>query len=252
MYDSAFNRVEQKYLLTEEAYENIKLCMQQHMIKDSYQDEEFYQISNIYYDTEDNLIIKKSVSKPTFKEKLRLRGYGVINQDSLVFLELKKKINGYVSKRRTQITVREASDFILYGMFPKLQSYHNLQVLREIEYFLNKYQVRPALFLSYEREAYYCNDRPDLRITIDRQIITRRYDLDLAKGIFGKHLLEPGYYVMEIKTNQNFPYWLNEILNKTHSYSSSFSKYGSEFYNYLNETGGNPSCGLNPYLKPLK
>lgn len=256
MENNTFNRQEKKYIISKNQYDNILASLTEHMIEDRHSDEMFYQISNIYFDTDDNLVIKKSISKPVFKEKLRLRGYGDLNKESLLYLEMKKKIDGYVNKRRTMISCSEANDLIINHKMPEKKEYHNMQVLREILFYLTKYNVKPALFISYERQAFHAYDNSDLRMTFDRRIITRRHNLDICEGIFGKELLDSDLFVMEIKTNQNIPVWLMELLSKNRIYSTSFSKYGTEFYNYLNELqnyeGGNETCGLNPYLKALR
>ena len=256
MSQENLNRLENKYVITRKQYEQIKNSIEPHMHRDAHYINDTYHISNIYYDTAQNLVIKKSVSKPVFKEKLRLRGYGDIDCDHLLFFEIKKKVNGYVSKRRTKITQSEVDQMVLQHQMPRIMSYHHPQVMKEILYYIEKYNVKPALFLSYDREAYYANDNPDLRLTFDSHIITRREELDLCKGDYGKRLLDENYFVMEIKTNQNIPVWLIDILNQNHVYSISFSKYGTEFYNYLNTNdplkGGQKSCGLNPYLRALR
>lgn len=254
MSDMTFNRVEKKYILNKTQYENLKTYLDESIThdKDTLSFHESYSISNIYYDTEDNILIKKSVSKPKFKQKLRLRAYGNVSEDSVIFLELKKKINGYVNKRRTQIALSQVNDLIVNQELPHLEAYHNEQVLKEILYFAKQYKLEPSLYLYYEREVYSTEDRKGLRITFDRNITTRRYSVDLTKGHDGNHLLED-YYVLEIKTNQNMPYWLNQTLNELKIFSTSFSKYGTEFFYYLQteESEVNSKC-MNPYTECLK
>ncbi|XFA99197.1 VTC domain-containing protein [Candidatus Izemoplasma sp. B36] len=255
MENNTFNRVEKKYIINETQYKAIKAYIETNLndISDSLSFHETYNISNIYYDTDDNLIIKKSVSKPAFKQKLRLRAYGSIQKDSLIFIELKKKINGYVNKRRTQINLNEVDSLIIEHRLPELSGYHNEQVLKEILFFAKQYELKPSLYLYYEREVYSTKDKSNLRITFDKNITTRRFKVDLTKGNFGKNLLADDTYVLEIKTNKNMPYWLNQLLGENKVFSTSFSKYGSEFYEYLNKKyrKENKKC-LNPYLEPLK
>lgn len=235
MNEMTFNRVEKKYILNKTQYESLKAYLDESILHDneSLSFHENYTISNIYYDTADNILIKKSVSKPKFKQKLRLRAYGNVSDDSVIFLELKKKLNGYVNKRRTLISIKDVDNLITKQELPKPEEYQNEQVLKEIQYFAKHYKLHPSLYLYYEREVYSTEDKKGLRLTIDKNITTRRYLVDLTKGNAGKHLLEDDQYVLEIKTNQNVPYWLNQILNKYKIYSTSFSKYGTEFFDYL-------------------
>lgn len=235
MNDMTFNRVEKKYILNKSQYKSLKSYLNESISHDneSLSFHENYTISNIYYDTEDNILIKKSVSKPKFKQKLRLRAYGNVSNDSVIFLELKKKLNGYVNKRRTLISIQDVDNLVLKQELPKPEEYQNEQVLKEIQYFAKQYKLHPSLYLYYEREVYSTEDKIGLRLTIDKNITTRRYMVDLTKGNAGKHLLADDQYVLEIKTNRNVPYWLNQILNKYKIYSTSFSKYGTEFFDYL-------------------
>jgi len=256
MSDSSFNRIEKKYVISINQYNSLKAAVIANLNIDDNSSEGEYNVSNIYYDTIDSLIIKKSVSKPKFKEKLRLRAYGHVSDDKLLYMEIKKKVNGSVNKRRTKITKQEADYIIESHQLPNIKPYHNLQVLKEILYHITKYNVVPKLFVSYDREAYSTKNDVNLRITFDTNIITRRNYLDFKHGNFGDNLLDHNHKVLEIKSNNNLPLWLIESLNENKIYESGFSKYGAEFYNYLAkeyiQKGGAIKCGLNPYLKALR
>ena len=104
-----FNRYEHKYKLDTKTFNKVLEIMDEHMELDSHCGEHsLYTIANIYYDTKDNSLIRESLSKPAYKEKLRLRSYGVPDMDSKVFLEIKKKYRGLVNKRRTTLELGEA------------------------------------------------------------------------------------------------------------------------------------------------
>ncbi len=231
-----FLRHEQKYLLDADTFHKVLAVMDEHMILDKYNKfHKPYTISNIYFDTEDNYLIRTSLSKPKYKEKLRLRSYGVPDADSKVFLEIKKKFNGVVNKRRTVLKLSEAYDFISSGTSPIPQEYMNRQVLKEIEYFLRFYSLKPKVYLAYDRIAYFEKDNKDLRISFDQNIRSRRYDVELEKGDYGEKLLPNGTYLMEIKTSKAMPLWLTEMLAKYDIKRRRFSKYGTEFTKKLQE-----------------
>lgn len=97
MAQSVFNRIEKKYLLPETLYLELMDQLKHYMTIDCYG---LHTICNIYYDTPDHLLIRRSIEKPKYKEKLRLRSYGVPSLDSKVFLEIKKKYKKVVNKRR--------------------------------------------------------------------------------------------------------------------------------------------------------
>ena len=233
-----FNRYEKKYLLNEETYRKILKIMDVKMVLDSHNKNHTpYTITNIYYDTEDNYLIRKSLEKPEYKEKLRLRAYGTPKPDSLVFLEIKKKFNGLVNKRRTTISLEEAYEFIRTGKAPELKDYMNPQVIKEIEYFLKVYDLVPKTYLAYDRIAYFAKDDPDLRISFDRNVRARRYEVRSEAGDHGRLLLSPNTYLMEIKSARAMPLWLTEALSALQIKRVSFSKYGTEFKT-RNETAG--------------
>ncbi|MEN8905294.1 MAG: polyphosphate polymerase domain-containing protein [Clostridiales bacterium] len=229
-----FNRYENKYIMDIHTYVKIQNIINKHMYSDeNSKKNSFYTICNIYYDTCNNELIRKSISKPKYKEKLRLRGYGVPSLEDKVYLEIKKKVNGLVNKRRTSLKLKEAYNFIETKKKPKIQDYMNKQVLNEIEYFLNLYCLEPKIYISYDRKAFFCNENRDLRITFDSNITTRRYKLGLNYGNYGMKLLNKNIILMEIKAENNIPIWVSKMLSNHKLYKSSFSKYGTVYKNSL-------------------
>lgn len=249
-----FSRFENKYLLTEEKFHAVKDALAEHMDADGYnKSSSFYSIKNLYLDTPDSFLIRTSMQKPIYKEKLRLRGYGELEADDLVFLEIKKKYKGLVSKRRTALTLSEAERYIKTGLKPGPSSHINNQILSEIDYMMRSLALAPALYLSYDRMAYFEREDTDLRVTFDKNIRTRRTDLRLASSPEDTALLEDGVYLMEIKTANGIPLWLTQLLSEKGIYSDSFSKYGAEYqrlleYNY--HKGENEQCSSQS--SPLK
>ena len=230
-----FNRYEHKYMLDRETFEKMIKIMDEHMVMDSHNEEHTpYTIANIYFDTPDDYLIRTSLSKPEYKEKLRLRAYGVPNADTKVFLEIKKKFKGIVNKRRTKLKLSEAYGFVASGKAPEPKDYINTQVLHELEYFLKIYDLSPKLYLAYDRIAYFEKDNKDLRISFDMNIRSRRYDLALEDGDHGERLLPDDVYLMEIKTSLAKPLWLTHSLAELDIKRTRFSKYGTEFKNMIN------------------
>ncbi|MDQ0061715.1 polyphosphate polymerase domain-containing protein [Paenibacillus harenae] len=225
-----FNRYESKYLMDSKAFYTIYSRLLEYMEPDTYnKNDRFYAISNIYYDTKHDTLIRNSLSKPKYKEKLRIRAYGVPENNAKVYLELKKKVSGLVNKRRTALKLDEAYAFAGSGTVPELQPYMNKQVVQEIEYFLRRYELQPKVYLAYERLALFCKDNRDLRITFDTNIRSRRYDLRLEAGEYGEQLMDQGQWLMEVKAEKTIPLWLSQLLSELGMYRTSFSKYGNEF-----------------------
>lgn len=229
-----FNRYESKYLLDQESYHRFYNDLLEYMELDDYNKQhDFYSISNLYFDTKHDSLIRTSLSKPKYKEKLRLRAYGVPEENAKAYLEIKKKVFGLVNKRRTALRLNEAYEFVRTGVEPELKKYMNPQVVREINYFLQRYELEPKVYLAYDRKALFCKNSRDLRITFDTNIRSRRYDLKLELGDHGEPLVEDGRWLMEVKAEKTVPVWLSRLLSEHQLFRTSFSKYGNEYKKML-------------------
>lgn len=237
----SFKRYEKKFLLSKQQYDELIPILSEYMNPDKFcKDGKNYSIYNIYYDTKDNSVIRHSIDKPYYKEKLRLRSYYIPkSNDDTVFLELKKKINGIVNKRRVVLTLGEAYDFLEKGIKPKTNDYINNQVLNEIDYYLENNEIYPTVYIGYIRNAYFAKDNPDFRITFDSRITTRRDDLALEKGFYGEDLLGKNQYLMEVKILGAIPVWFTKILSDLKIYNTHFSKYGNEYMRYTQNINKN-------------
>ena len=226
-YTSVFKRYEFKYMLTREQYESMLEAMRGRMELDRYGRKT---VRNIYFDTGNYRLIRRSIEKPVYKEKLRVRCYGRADGESTVFVELKKKYESVVYKRRVAMSEEDAMRWLCEGKL----SVPETQITREIDYFMSYYEKpAPAVFLSYEREAYYALDGSDLRITFDENVLFRTDALSLQKDVWGTPLLEDGMILMEIKTSRGFPMWLTSVLSGGRIYKTPFSKYGTAYQKYI-------------------
>lgn len=227
MLQEVFKRYETKYLLTEDMFRRLMLAAGGSFQPDQY---EQYQISNIYFDTPDCQLIRRSLEKPVYKEKLRLRAYGTgIDQDSQVFPELKKKYDRVVYKRRIQMSLREARDCFYMGK----ETGRRDQIFQELDYVMKRYGLVPMACITYERQAYTCCLDRRIRLTFDWNLLGRSWDLDLGSGVFGDRILEKGMVLMELKTAGAVPLWLSHIFSRLEIFPASFSKYGTYYQNYL-------------------
>ena len=231
-----FNRTEKKYIITDEIYRVIKPQLEEYMEPDAFsRNGDYYTICNIYYDTPDHAIIRKSIEKPAYKEKLRLRSYGTVGLKDKVYLEVKKKCDGQVNKRRTSMQLEEAYHYIEERQHPVIRKPLSEQILSEMDYFLLRYpDLAPAIYLSYDRGAMFGLEDSSFRITFDTNIRTRRYEVGLECGNYGELLLPEGMWIMEAKMNHAAPLWFAKLLSGYHIYPTTFSKYGEEYKRSLN------------------
>lgn len=217
-----FKRYEKKYLLTRDKYEKFRGEVDRHMQVDEFG---LDTINNIYYDTGQYDMIRESIEKPVYKEKIRLRGYGDIKSGDTVYLELKKKYRGIVYKRRATMKLEEAYKAVTAGCIEKADT----QILRELDYVLSFYKPEPKVYLAYDRVALYDKKGSDLRVTFDFNIRYRTDDLDMSHGDYGDYIMTEDSVLLEIKASAAYPFWLIKLLENLEIYPISFSKYGTVY-----------------------
>lgn len=228
-YSFTFKRYEKKYLLSPQQFAVIKDAVDKHFIPDKYGETK---ICNIYFDTPEYLLTIRSNDKPVFKEKLRLRTYGIPRDDTTAFVELKRKYKSVVYKRRISMPYIDAVDYLCNGKKLLKQT----QITKEIDYFINLYSgIAPAFYISYDRSAFFYKETDDIRITFDRNITWRSDDLDLRLGSYGEQLLPEGYTIMELKVPATAPLWLAELMTKHDIKPTSFSKVGTAYKNMISK-----------------
>lgn len=227
-----FQRYEMKYLLNRKQKEAILAAMEPYMEPDAYGRST---IRNIYYDTDNYRLVRKSLEQPVYKEKLRVRSYGQVEPGDRVFVELKKKYEGVVYKRRIHIPEMAAMEYLA----GRKEAPDKSQIAEEIDYFLQFYgTLAPKVFLSYEREAYFTGKPNEFRVTFDENILWRETDLSLEKGVYGTPILKQGQTLMEIKTPGSIPLWMVKVLSEEEIRKTSFSKYGNAYTEIYNREKG--------------
>ena len=215
-----FARVEKKYFLTPAQKQQLLSLLDKYTEEDAFPRSTVY---SLYYDTPTFELIRHSAGRPVYKEKLRLRSYGVPGEESPVFLEVKKKCQGVVYKRRIRLPLVEARGYLQQGVPPENEG----QIFREIDWFVrHRPQLRPVALIACDRLALAGCENPNLRITFDEHIRWREEALDLAEDAPMTPLC-PGRILMEIKIPGAAPLWLCRLLSQMQLYPVTFSKYGT-------------------------
>lgn len=234
-YANTFKRREMKFLLDERKYNEVLEAVGDFMTEDEFG---LHTIMNIYLDNRNNDLIRSSLGKPIYKEKVRLRCYGnQANDNSEAFLEIKKKYRGLTYKRRLERPYKELFDYITDGSEPETRG----QVFEELDYMIKRMSLKPKIVICYDRRAFYGNTDREFRVTMDGNIRFRRNDLDLRDGDGGKHLMTQPFRVMEVKSVGAIPLELVRVLSRLKIYHGSFSKYGSI---YSSEVRNNFKMGV--------
>ena len=261
-YQAVFKRYEMKYMMTRRQKKAVLEAMLPYMKLDEFG---HTTIRNVYFDTDNYILVRRSIEKPVYKEKFRIRSYKQAGAQDQVFIELKKKYDDVVYKRRESLSQLETLEWLVGGTpFPKAT-----QIGNEIDYFFRLYQtLKPKVFLSYEREAFYVHGRPeeicqlgltdarhassesllgsnvhgrpeeicqpgltdgDFRVTFDENILARQEELSLSRDVWGEPLIGEDKVLMEIKTSGGIPLWMTHVLAREKIYKTSFSKYGTAY-----------------------
>jgi len=224
-----FKRYEYKYLVTHTQAEAITATLLEYMVPDKYGT---YWVQNLYFDTGNWDVICKSMERPLYKEKLRMRCYGVPEETSNVFLELKKKYFGEVNKRRVALPISSLSRPIR-----EVLANEDKQIARELAFYMQANLVEEKMFIAFLRTAYSGIEDESLRVTFDNDIRYRCDVMDFYHPGEGQEVLHKDYQVMEIKTRTGIPLWLSRLLSDNAVYKTSYSKYGTCFTDYCVQKG---------------
>lgn len=222
-----FKRYEKKYLISEEEKDRLMLLIREKLVPDKYG---ISTLCSLYLDTPDYLLIRNSIDAISYKEKLRMRSYGVPDENKKVFFEIKKKYKKVVYKRRVSMDLKTAYEYVESGV-PPVDS----QIMREIDYLMKFYRdPRPNVCIVCEREAFFSRESSDVRLTFDKDLRYRRGFPNAENVGEGTPIPEAqGKYVLEIKTPGAMPLWLASALSECKIYPRSFSKYAHAYYDII-------------------
>jgi hypothetical protein len=229
----AFNRIEKKYLISAAQYERIAQRLCEHTIPDNYEGNNGrYHVCSLYYDTPDRALIRRSLQKPFYKEKLRLRSYDIYSPGGIVFAEIKKKVGKMGNKRRIALRADTAHEFLTSGFLPcEEEQIEGLQITAEIRTLLMRYDMKlaPSILLHYDRMALIGKDDKELRISFDKELFAESSVLSFAGNGLAQRLIPDDRIIMEIKTHYSIPLWLTSVLSEEKVYPRGFSKYGQAY-----------------------
>ena len=222
-----FERIEKKFRMTAEQYGALLPALEAHLQHDSFGEST---VCNIYYDTPDYSLIRRSIERPLFKEKLRLRSYGIPGNDDMVFVEIKRKLNGIGYKRRISAPFGEAKK-LLRGEPIRCD---NPQIEAELLAFVGRYRPQPMVYLTYQRYAMTAKDDPEFRVTVDRNLQYRLSEAeDPSEDGMQPIMEDESPVLMEIKALGAIPRWLTDEMSKLKIYQAPFSKVGACYTRHI-------------------
>ena len=235
---STFARTELKFVINIQQYKYLLEEVKKYMHPDIYcKDGKEYGVYNIYYDTHDNYLVRESLNKPFYKDKLRLRTYfSPASPTDWVYLEIKRKVGTVVVKRRVTWTYAQAMEYLVHGKKPEANKYYiNNQVFSEIDVFMNNYELFPKQYISYMRYAFFGHDDIEFRLTFDRKIMERHIDLELSSPSYGSKVIGDDERILEVKIDKTVPLWLARKMSELDIYRTSYSKYGTAYTGHIQD-----------------
>ncbi|ALS03272.1 molecular chaperone [Enterococcus silesiacus] len=227
---NSFQRKEKKYPLTKEKYYLLREKLQPFMREDEYG---LHTIISVYFDTEDYEMIRHSIAKPMYKEKFRIRSYGIPNENSTVFLEIKKKVSGVVYKRRVALPYQSGKEYLQHPHSFKFEQTKDQQIKQEIDWLIARKRLEPKVMIAYDRRALFDSENEDFRITFDFNIRYRKEQLSQVLDDKGERVASEIDVLMEVKALGAYPLWFSELLAELEIYPTSFSKYAQTYQRYL-------------------
>jgi len=209
-----FNRYEIKYYLPESNIAEFREKIQQRMGEDANKRDSSKRITSLYYDSTDLRFYWEKIEGLRFRRKLRIRAYGEpekINDDTIVFVEIKQRVNKVTQKRRIPLTYKEAKMLCDDRTNPENPAVRDAFV-NEVLTLSETADLQPMVITSYHREAFVGVDADlGLRITMDHRVQGRNTDFDLGTNAANKFIIPSHLSIVEVKANERVPTWYTDL-----------------------------------------
>lgn len=221
-----FKRKESKYIVDKKVFALLELDLKKYMVADDYAQST---ITNIYFDNDRFEMIQDAIAKKYGREKVRMRVYDTNpSENSQAFLEIKQKENKIGFKYRLTSTPLAVMNYVEKGLVD--QTITDEKVTSKLLALRERYgTIKPKMYISYDRVSFKGKEDKKVRVTVDQHLLYRADYVDMKKGKFGNHLLDPNKLIMEVKVPEEQPIWLVELLEKYQIEKQSFSKYGNAY-----------------------
>ena len=227
-------RIECKYLISNSLIPKLRKLLMPHMVLDKYserQPDKQYTVRSIYFDTRRMDYYHDKLAGLRRRKKLRIRGYDELTENSLVFLEIKRKDGPTITKSRAPVRFSDHLNLIREGNTEKyrdiLESVDNgYQDAKNFLYHLYTSNLVPMIKIIYEREAFFYKFNRKIRLTIDKNLRSsfivdseRLYEEDnIRYGL-------PSAAIFEVKVYGEIPLWLQHIIGDLKLQQEALSKY---------------------------
>lgn len=224
-------RLEYKYLIPVDKLDSFRRELLPFVnLDDKHNDGNEYIVRSIYFDTHDLRFYREKVEGYKIRKKLRIRGYNFVENANPVFLEIKRKNDGYINKNRAPLEYQNLDEFLESASINDfiIKDSNGELHKRDAEkflYHLRKNSLKPIVLIVYDREAFFSKFDESLRITFDKNLRYKIYPS--LENLFSEDLqvLHKNNFILEVKFSEGFPNWLSNLINKYQLSRKSLSKY---------------------------
>jgi len=225
-----FQRRELKYYLPKQLYPELIRLIRPYMTLDEHlkrNEAKSYLVRSLYLDTDDFRFYHEKLAGSHTRRKFRIRGYN--DERSEVFLEVKRKYNNIIVKERALIHHEELPKILdRYGGYHPdgKRSDAEIKVINSFLLFVPMLQLRPAVLVAYEREAYTGIFDDGVRLTLDRNL--RCLSGRIADDIFYTGTdwrFVNNRCILELKFNNTLPFFFKRVIQKLNLWAEAIPKY---------------------------
>ena len=168
---------------------------------------------------------EQSVEHVTVRPRIRAYRSSPSAPTAALYLELKRRFDRVIAKRRTAID-QDLADGLLTGSLSETGGVASMSsVLAEFRYLVQRFGLRPSVSVLYHRSAFYLSPDRDVRVTFDRLIQFGPVNSFEAPIETFSCALPPDQMVIEVKYGEDAPGDLLDRLEYMGLRPQGFSKY---------------------------
>lgn len=226
-------RLEYKYLVPLCLIDELRAAMMPYVCYDAFcrdRPQRQYTVRSIYYDNRRFDCYYEKFDGFRLKKKLRIRGYNTPQPDSIVFLEIKRKQEDFISKSRAPVRWQQVGKLFggydSSGLLPFEPGSAAAEAASRFFYNYHRRRMLATVLIAYEREAFFGRFDPMLRLTFDKNVRSRMYpQLGALFEDREMKFVMPESFVFELKFYMRLPLWVRDLIRRFELQRLAISKY---------------------------
>lgn len=232
-------RYERKYLVPNDRLESLRKRIQPFVSRDPYAppmgDGTFqYTVRSVYFDTPGFNSLYEKWEGVEIRKKLRIRGYDQKDDNSRVFLEVKRKKGDRIWKTRANVPYSKLDEILtlgfVNGVSDEIKGSNEVEA-RKFLFNMHRFGYRPVNLISYDREPFQGVFEPGLRITFDKNVRAKMWpSLSELYSEAGLRLVWKDHFILEIKYfGEKMPSWIRSVVQEYGLRHEALSKFATPF-----------------------